>query len=377
MRGHIRRRGVDSWQIAIYRGTDPHGKKLYNYVTVHGTRRQAEQKLTELVRSLDTGEYVEPSRETVGQYLRKWLDMKRQKVRPRTIEFYELRIRHLDKLIGSIPLQRLSPLHIEQAYSRLIRKVSPAMAAGAHRTLRAALNQAVKWRLINVNPVTAVDPPRAPRPVVTPLTLEQVGEFLKAAAKTPLYSLYLTSILTGLRRGELLALQWDDIDLEGKTITVRRTLTRGGSNPIFSPTKTRSGHRVVEISDALVSVLKDHRRQQKEHRLALGPIWQENNLIWPNERGQAMTPSVLHRHFKKLLEAAKLPKSTRFHDLRHTHASLLLASGTTSLKLIQERLGHSSITITADTYSHLLPGAQREAVDKLEKTLLGKGASSR
>lgn len=377
MRGHIRRRGVDSWQIAIYRGTDPHGKKLYNYVTVHGTKRQAEQRLTELVRGLDTGEYVEPSQETVGQYLRRWLDMKRQKVRPRTIEFYELQICHLDKLIGSIPLQRLSPLHIEEAYNRLTQSVSPAMAAGAHRTLRAALNQAVKWRLITVNPVAAVDPPRTTRPVVVPMTPEQVGAFLEAAAKTSLYSLYLTAILTGLRRGELLALQWSDVDLKDKTIAVRRTLTGGGSKAVFSPTKTRSGHRIVEISEALVSVLKDHRRKQKEQRLSVGPIWQENNLVWPNERGQAMTPSVLHRHFKALLKAVKLPNGIRFHDLRHTHASLLLASGTTSLKLIQERLGHSSITITADTYSHLLPGAQREAADRLEKMLLKNGASSR
>ena len=377
MRGHIRKRGADSWQIAIYRGTDPQGKKLYNYVTVRGTRRQAEQKLTELVRSLDTGEYVEPSLETVSKYLKKWLDMKHQKVRPRTIEFYDLQIRHLDKLIGSIPLQRLSPLHIEGAYNKLTQDVSPAMAAGAHRTLRAALNQAVKWHLIAVNPVAAVDPPRATRPVVVPMTPEQVGAFLEAAAKTSLYSLYLAAILTGLRRGELLALQWSDVDLKGETIAVRRTLTRGGSKPVFSPTKTRSGHRIVEISGVLVSVLQDHRRKQKEQRLSVGPIWQENNLVWPNERGQAMTPSVLHRHFKALLKAVKLPTSTRFHDLRHTHASLLLASGTTSLKLIQERLGHSSITITADTYSHLLPGAQREAADRLEKMLLKNGDSSR
>ena len=357
--------------------TYPDGKKLYDYQTVRGTKRQAQQKLTELVRGLDTGEYVEPNQETVSRYLRRWLDMKRIKVRPRTIEFYELRIRHLDKLIGSISLQRLSPLHIEQAYGQLTREVSPAMAAGAHRTLRAALNQAVKWRLIAVNPVAAVDPPRAHRPVITPLTPKQVGAFLEAAAKTPLYSLYLAGVLTGLRRGELLALRWDDVDLKGKTITVQRTLTKGGPNAIFSPTKTRSGYRVVEISDVLVSVLRGHRRQQREHRLLLGSIWIENNLVWPSECGTAMTPSVLHRHFKKLLEAAELSKGTRFHDLRHTHASLLLASGTTSLKLIQERLGHSSITITADTYSHLLPGAQRKAADRLEKMVLKKGASSR
>ena len=380
MRGHIRKRGKNSWQIAIYRGRDPDGKRLYDYVTVRGTKRQAEQRLTELVRGLDTGEYVEPSQETLGEYLSRWFKVVKPSLAYKTVGNYSLAIRHLTQSLGPIRLDRLSAIQIQAAYQELA--PHPHTAAYAHRVLRRALNQAVKWGLLVRNPALLVDAPRTPKREMQTWTAEQARRFLDVARSNRLYSLYLTIMTTGMREGELLGLRWSDVDLDRGEFTIRQSLVRGGKDPIFKPPKTESGYRVVPIPPVVKDALVSYRKAEIERRLALGPIYSDHGLVWPSEVGTPIVARNLVRQFKSLIEKAnkenenagenekaKLP-DIRFYDLRHTHATLLLESGIHP-KVVQERLGHSSIRVTMDTYSHVMPHMQKEASESIEKSLFG------
>jgi len=378
MRGHIRKRGEDSWQIAIYRGRDPDGKRLYDYVTVQGTKRQAQQRLTEILRQLDTGEYVEPSQETLSEYLARWFEIVKPSLAYKTVRNYSLAIRHLAQSLGPIRLNRLTAMQIQEAYHEL----TPHSAAYAHRVLRRALNHAIRWGLLARNPALLVDAPRAPKREMRTWTAEQARRFLEVARSNRLYSLYLTIMTTGMREGELLGLRWSDVDLEKGEFTIRQALVKGGKNPIFKPPKTESGYRVVPIPPVVKDALGSYRKAEIERRLALGPIYSDHGLVWPSEVGTPIVARNLVRQFKSLIEKAnkknekagenekeKLP-DIRFYDLRHTHATLLLESGIHP-KVVQERLGHSSIRVTMDTYSHVMPHMQKEASESIEKSLFG------
>lgn len=374
-RGYIRKRGKNSWQIAIYRGIGPDGRKLYDYFTVHGTKQKAEQRRTELLHQLDTGQYVEPSKDTLSQYLNRWLAEVELSLKPKTHQFYSYWCEKISQYIGHIPLDKLTGLHIQEMYRELLASGhSPNGVNGAHRTLRRALNQAVEWGLMIKNPVLSAKPPKKQKTSFTILTPEQISKLLAVAKETnsrhQLYTLYLTALSTGMREGELLALRWEDIDFEKQTITVRRTLVRGGRNPIFGEPKTTIGERTVTIPAALVSALKDHRRCQLEHRMSLGPEYHDHGLVWPTAWGWPRVARTLTRNLKILLQKAGLP-DIRFHDLRHTHATMLLESGTHP-KVVQERLGHSSIDVTMNTYTHVTPNLQKQVASDIEKILFQK-----
>jgi len=372
VRGHIRKRGKDSWQIAIYRGTDPNGKKLYDYHTVHGTKSQAAKKLTELLRQLDTGRYVEPSKESLAEYINRWLDQVRLTVKPRTHEYYAHWCGRICEHIGHIPLDKLTGLQIQEGYNKLLKEgLSPNSVRGVHRSLRRALNQAVEWGVLLHNPALAAQPPKRQKVSFNTLTAEQVGQLLAAARvadkRSHLYALYLTAITTGMREGELLGLRWQDIDLDRQIITINQTCIKGGTKPIFGEPKTDAGGRTVTIPASVVAAIKEHRRWQRAHRIALGPAYRDYDLVWPTGWGTPRTARRLIRNFKLLLQKAGLP-DIRFHDLRHTHATLLLESGTHP-KIVQERLGHSSIAVTMNLYTHVMPHLQRQTADDFEKML--------
>jgi integrase len=385
VRGHIRKRGKDSWQIVIYRGRDPDGRRLYDYHTVHGTKSQAAKKLTELLRQLDTGRYVEPSKESLAEYINRWLDQVRLTVKPRTHEYYAHWCGRICEHIGHIPLDKLTGLQIQEAYTKLLEEgLSPNCVRGVHRSLRRALNQAVEWGLLRNNPALKAKPPKKEKVSFQALTTEQVGRLLSAARRADdrchLYSLYLTAVMTGMREGELLGLRWRDIDLDRQVIVISQICVKGGTNPVFGEPKTSSSGRQVTIPDSVVAALKEHRRWQREHRLAVGPLYQDYDLVWPNDVGTPRTARGLIRNFHSLLISSGLSKRQpdgsihpriRFHDLRHTHATLLLESGAHP-RVVQDRLGHSSISVTMNLYTHVMPHLQQQAADNFEKMLRKK-----
>ena len=251
--------------------------------------------------------------------------------------------------------------------------LAPASVKQMHAILHRALKTAVQLKVITNNPANAAEAPEpsARKNEMRFLTIEQVRQLLKHAGETSTYyPIYQLAIFTGLRRGELLALRWSDVNLDNRTASIRQTLTETYDGDLIKqPPKTRSGIRTVALSHEVIKLLRSHRVQQTERRLKLGAARADENLIVTTNVGGYVNPSNLHRHFKKLLKRAQLPQ-VRFHDLRHTHATLMLQQGEHP-KVVSERLGHNNIQITLDTYSHALPNIQKEAADRLDETILG------
>ncbi len=381
-RGNIEKRGENTWRIRVYLGTDPDGKQRYYRETVHGTKKAAQQRLTELLRELDTGGFVEPSRETFAEYLERWLrDYAEHAVRPSTLRGYAMMIRrHIAPALGHIPLAKIRPMDLQQYYADALRKgrqdgrgeaLSPQTVLHHHRLIHRALEQAVRWGLVARNVADAVEPPRVSRAEQRTWTPEEARQFLEALKGHRLYALYATAIMTGMRRGELLGLQWDDVNLEAGWLSVRQALLEVEYRPRLMETKSRSSVRRVSIPPELVEILKAHRIAQAKERLAMGPMYEDHGLVFCQPNGRPLHPhNVSARQFPRLCEAAGVPR-IRFHDLRHTHATWLLAAGVHP-KVVAARLGHSSTNLTLDTYSHVIESVEREAGDVVGRLLFSR-----
>ncbi len=267
-------------------------------------------------------------------------------------------------------LKNLTPAHVRGFYrERLDAGLAPATVRKMHVVLHKALDQAVADGLIPRNATDAVKVPRSEREEIKPLTAEEANRLMETARGDRLEALYVLAIHTGLRQGELLALRWEDIDLEGGKLRVRRTLTYAGGRHSFSEPKTKKSRRTVRLSATAVSALRDHLGRQIGEMERLGSLYQPGRLVFAGETGGIVTPSNLrNRAFARLLKRAGLPSTTRFHDLRHTCATLLLSKNVNP-KIVSELLGHSSIAVTLDTYSHVLPDMQEKAAQAIEDAL--------
>jgi integrase len=275
-----------------------------------------------------------------------------------------------------VKLKTLTPAHVRSFYGEKARtNLSAATVKKMHVVLRKALSQAVSDGLIPRNAADGVKPPRvsAPGEEIKPLDFEECALFLEASRGERLEALYIVAVHCGLREGELLALRWDDVCLEAvkPAVLVRRTLTRGENGRgwvVGASTKSGQGRR-VRLTRQAASTLKDHRKRQLEERLRLAGLWQDQGLVFHNETGSLFNPSNLrNRSFKRIKTRASVREDLRFHDLRHTCATLLLSEGV-NVKVVSELLGHASITITLNTYSHVLPDMQDSAADAMEAAL--------
>jgi integrase len=370
MRGHILKRGRESWAIVVDLGRDPMtGKRRQSWRTVRGTKRDAEALLTRLLHDRDLGVEVRPGRVTVAQFLERWLqDYARPNTAPKTFLRYSQLVRvHLLPALGTIPLSKLRPLHIQGAYSVIQAKgVAARTVLHCHRVLREALAHAVKWQLLGRNPADDVDAPRADRPEVKAPNAEELRRLLVAAESTSLGALVHTASMTGLRLGELMGLRWQDVDLDAGTLCVLQTaqwLPKQGV--IFRQPKTARSRRTVDLSPGTVGRLRQHRQDQLQARLLVGPAYEDRDLVFATAVGMPLDPGNVRRTWARIVRAAGLD-GVRFHDLRHAHASLMLQQGV-HVKVISERLGHSGIGITMDTYGHLMLGLQAEAAASLDR----------
>jgi integrase len=382
MRGHITKRGKNSYSIAISLGKDPvTGKYKQQWVSVKGTKKDAEKRLGELLHQLDTGTFMKPDKTTLGEYLERWLkDYVVPNLSPKTAEGYEHIIRrHLIPALGGIPLTQLKPENLQRYYAEKLSRgrcdgegaLSPRTVRHHHVTLHDALESAVKWGLLSRNPADGVSPPRYQRPECHTLSEDDVHTFLEAARQTPYFALFYTALYSGMRRSELLALRWSDIDLLLCQIYVTRTLhhLRDG-DIVFRAPKTAKGRRMIALSPSAVSILIEHKEKQKLDRAMLGIPLKDDDLVFSDLEGRPLLPDTVTHAWIKLVRRIGL-KGIRLHDARHSHASLMLKAGTHP-KIVQERLGHASIQITLDTYSHVAPGLQEAAAESFDKLLSGR-----
>jgi integrase len=365
MSGQIIKRGVSTWLVRVYLGRDGGGKRRYHNRTIHGSRREA-RKYIELVRAeVHKGTSLTPTRCSVSQYLDRWLDTSaRPRVRPNTLDSYnKLLRRYIIPALGTRRLASLGSSEIQAVYGSLSdRGLSPRTIRYVHAVFHAALTQAVKWGELPKNPVASVQVPRVEFAERIILNIDEARRFLATAESDKWYPLWLLLLTTGLRPSEALALKWSDF--QGKRLSVRRSIDTSSRDSQFRETKTSRSRREVTLPAATVSVLLTHRSRQAEAVLSTGSAHERLDLIFANEIGNPLYyPHLVRRHFKAVLAKAGLP-DIRVYDLRHTHATHLLAHNVHP-KIVADRLGHASTAMTMDVYSHVLPSMQDGAAESV------------
>jgi integrase len=342
------------------------------------TGKEVQEQLKTALHQQQQGMLATGPQQKVGQFLIHWLeDVHKQSIRSRTYERYEEIVRlHLVPGIGHHQLQKLSPQHLQSFYTKKLEEgLSTTTVISFHNVLHKALETAVRWNLLPRNICDLVSPPRRKRFEIQPLGIEQVQQLLAAARGHRLEALFILALASGLRRGELIGLKWQDINFLTGTLQVRRILTRvpsklPGKGYVEAEPKTEKGRRSILLPPFVIEALKQHRAKQLESKLKAGSAWQDHDYVFCTSIGTHLNPTrdILDQ-LKALLKKAGLP-DIRFHDLRHSSATMLLGMGVHP-KIVQEILGHSQISMTMDTYSHVLPTMQREAMSKMNDALQG------
>ena len=370
MRGSIIKRSKGSWTIIINLGRDPAtAKRKQQWVTIRGTKKQAETRLAELLNQMDTGGFIKPTKETFGSFLQRYLDdYISTQIRATTLEAYQQRGKHLIDGLGHIPVSELREEHIHKYYREKSKTLSPGTLIKHHNLLRSALTQGVIWRTLTRNVAEAVKPPKVSRKEMRALTGPEVHRMLEACEDTAWHSIFHTLTWTGLRRSELLGLRWKDVDLILASLRVVQSVQRLNTGEfIVQEPKTASGRRTIALSPASCLVLREHREKQEADATLLGRQLAEDDLVFSHPDGSPRDPSTLTLAFRRLTRRVGLD-GVRLHDLRHTMASLYLEQGVNP-KTVAERLGHASVTITLDLYSHCLPGVQEAAAVQFDTAM--------
>jgi integrase len=337
------------------------------------TRQEAARLLTDALRDRDKGIVIVGENQTVQAYLSAWVETMKPIIRYRTWQRYDEIVRlHILPTLGKLALARLTAQQVQHLYSaKLSAGLTATTVAHLHAVLHRALAAAVRLGAVPRNVCDLVDAPRIASPEMQVLTPEQARRFLEDAASDRLEALYVLALTTGMRRGELFALKWQDVDLDAKTLQVRASLQLSKDGYRFFQPKTKRSRRLITLTRVAVEALRRHHARQTEERLARGREWKQTGLVFTNTYGGPLLGSNLRfDSFIPLLQKAGLPL-IRFHDLRHTAATFLLLQGVHP-KVVSEMLGHASVGITLDLYSHVLPNMQKEATEALDRLLDGR-----
>src|SRR5262245_11696186 len=374
MKGHIRERSPGHWAIVIDVRDPEGGKRKQRWYSFKGAKRQAQIECARLISEIQKGTAVEPSRMTVAAFLERWIEHMQGQVSPRSHERYaELARKNLVPLLGALALTKLQPAHISQAYAKALASgrrdgaggLSARTVTHMHRVLREALQQGVRWQLLARNPADAVKPPKVERQQMSVLDTDATAELIEAARETSLFMPIMLGVRCGLRRGEVVALRWRNVDLERGQISVVASAEQTDRGVREKESKSGKGRTIV-LSTTEIEELRSHRVRQAQGLLALGVRLTDDHHVVAREDGQALQPRSLTHAFVNF--ARRHGFQIRLHDLRHSHATHMLASGVHP-KIAQEWLGHSSVGITLDLYSHVLPGMQAEAVNRVDAML--------
>ena len=366
--GTIYRRPDGRWsaQLRLHDGT----RKTY-----YGrSQREVRDKLADAKAALAEGVHVGGRSQPLAKFLARWLESIQPSVRASTFVSYELNALRLTVHIGRVHLAQLSPEHIQAAYGRLLASgLSARSVQQAHAVLHRALHNAVGWRLIIRNPCDFVSPPRPRRDEMKTLSPEELQRLFDATREERLFALWVLLGTAGLRLGEALGLKWEDVDLGLGRLVIKRSIqSQRGGGKVFVEPKTSKSRRTVHLADIAIEALAEHRRRQNLWRLA-AEHWNDQGLVYPNLTGGPMEAGIANKQLTKALERASLPR-IRVHDLRHTAASVLFAAGAHP-KVVQELLGHSTITLTLDTYSHVIPAMHGDAARRLNELFRTSAAS--
>jgi integrase len=377
MKGCVLERSKGHFAIIIDLVDKTTGKRRRKWHSFTGTKRQAQARCAELITDMNAGTYIVPSKATLAAYLDVWLADIKSRITPKTHRRYsELARKNIVPLLGETLLKDLQPAAISHAYSRLLEsghRKGGGLSAGTvrhcHRLLKQALAQAVRWGgdwAISRNPCDAVKPPKAAPAKICVHDVAQTVELIEAIRGSRLFVAVLLAALCGLRRGEIAALRWGTVDLDSGSLAIVQSAEQTGTVVRYKEPKTGRG-RTVALSPMMVEELRAHRLRQAEELLRLGIKVTDETFVCAREDGKPLQPDTFTQEWKRIVAKTGLPR-IRFHDLRHSHATHLLASGVHP-KIASERLGHSKIGITLDLYSHVLPNMQEEAVAKLDAVM--------
>ncbi len=361
--GSISQRKDGRWEARISLGS---GKRKSFYGQ---TRKEAAARLRDALADQAKHLPIVPEKLTVAQHLARWLETSAKRTDPPTQERYESQVRlYINPAIGSVSLAKLDAARLQSFYDGL--KLAPATVRMIHSILHQALKTAVRQRLIQRNISEDVDLPRSEDSEMKPFTEEEAQRFLEAIAGNRDEALYIVAMTTGMRQGELLGLRWENIDWQRGELHVEQALRRvriepGKRTSQLAKPKTKGSERTIALSNRAMDALSAHWTRQHEERELVGSDWQENGLVFPDEWGRPMSRQKIYHRFKAILKQAGLPER-RFHDLRHTAATILLSHGV-NVKQVSEMLGHADITMTLKVYAHLLPIMHRAAADMMDR----------
>jgi integrase len=374
MSGHIRRRGKASWGLKFdVPGTN--GARETRYASVKGTKREAAARLTELLSESARGTLVDPSRETLGQFMDRWDSWASTNLAGKTLERYRGLIAHQIKpQLGATPIQKLRPIHLTEAYARLLREggvrggpLAARSVGHVHRLLHRALGHAVTWGIIAQNPAALVAPPRVHAEEIEIIREDEAQIVLNALRGRLLHTIATLALATGARRGELLALRYQDVDLDSGKIRVERSLEQTKAGLAFKSPKTKHGRRTITVPAAVVSMLRAHRLAHQEQWLGLGlGRLAPTDLLFTSADGAPLKPNAVTNEWLRATVAAG--RQIGLHALRHTHASSLIHAHV-DIVTVSRRLGHASPEITLRVYAHLLHDPDDRTAQAVEEML--------
>jgi integrase len=371
--GNITRRGECSWRLK-FEAAEPDpvaGKRRTRYVTVRGTKKDAQRELRRLLAEVENGTAVDPSRVTVAEWLRGWFD-EAADLSPKTLERYrQLAEKQIIPHLGATALQKLRPAQIHDWHTTLLkcggaggRPLSARTVGHAHRVLHRALERAMRLEIVSRNVAHVIRPPAVDAAEVASLGADQIADLLTALADHWLYPIAALALATGMRRGELCGLAWGAVDLDAATVRVERSLEETASGLRFKSPKTRAGRRVISLPASVVETLRAHRRAQMEQRLAIGLGRPDaNDLVFARTDASPHPPDNLSRDWRRTVLSLKLPRVS-FHALRHSHVSALIAAGL-DVVTISRRIGHANPAVTLAVYAHVFAGGSKDAAAAL------------
>lgn len=369
MKGSIKKDG-STWNYLVYIGVDENGKKKYKRKRGFKTKKECEIALAKLITELEKGTNIENDNITVKEYMDYWFPLYPEKeCQPATLKRYNDFRKDINKYLGNIKLQKLNPLAIQTFYKNLSveRKLSNNTIIKIHRMLHLSLKHAQQWQMIYTNPCDLVNTPKATKQEMNYWNPDKITSYLELLKESTLYPAIFLAVHTGMRAGELCGLKWGDINLKDGFLKVERTLQRIDGKLTEKIPKTIKSKRIITLLPSTIEFLENMKSKDNNNSKIINLKYSKNSYVLSWEDGRPMDPHYLSQKFPKLLEENKIPK-VRFHDLRHTHATLLLKLGTNP-KVISERLGHSTVSFTLDTYSHVNIDMQKEEVSKANNFL--------
>lgn len=369
----------DAWAFRVDAGVNPAtGKRRQMLRQGFKTKREAETALAAAQQSVEQGSVVSKSTMKLGEFLDEWLASQQGRLKASTHHSYVITSKRIRSGLGHVQVQALAPLQIESFYSDLLDHgradgtgLSPKTVRNTHTVLRKALSDAQRLGLVHRNAADAARGPSVERPEFTVWSSEELQQFFAAAESNRLSAAFVMLATTGLRRGEVLGVRWRDLDLDARTLSVVQTVTNVDGQLVFGKPKTSRSVRQISIDERTASLMRQHRRAQREDQLAIGPDWcNDGDLAFTDETGGPIRPEWFSKEFGRLVAASGVPR-IRLHDVRHTYATIALKTGIPA-KVVSEHLGHSTIAITLDLYSHVTPGIDREATDKISAAMFGE-----